>query len=66
MYICKKLILIMKKINLNLGIIALLLVSLTFFSCEKEEMPEEPVLVLIAQMKVRMHRGKQILEILKM
>ena len=35
----------MKKINLNLGIIALLLVSLTFFSCEKEEMPEEPVLV---------------------
>ena len=33
----------MKKINLNLGIIALLLVSLTFFSCEKEEMPpEEP------------------------
>ena len=33
----------MKKLNFNLGTIALLLVFLTFFSCGKEEMMEEPV-----------------------
>lgn len=44
-FICKTIIKNMKKLNINLGTIVLLLVFLTFYSCEKDEMIEEEMTI---------------------